>query len=91
MKGLKLGKDVLIMSIMTLITVFTWTGFEVYRTYSRTTITKVTQEQMSSLNPVLKTEVIETLKANLTFPEEELNAAASIGSQSAVLGISKKK
>lgn len=80
MKGLKLGKDVLIMSIMTLITVLTWTGFEVYQTYSRTTITEVTQEQMLPLNPVLKTEVIETLKANLNFSEEELNAAASIGS-----------
>jgi len=91
MKGLKLGKDALTISIMTLITVLTWTGFEVYRTYSKTTITKVTQEQMSPLNPVIKTEVIEALKANFTFTEEELNTTTSIGSQSAVLGISKKK
>jgi hypothetical protein len=90
MKELKLGKDALTMSIMTLITVLTWTGLEVYRTYSKTTIAEVTQEQMSPLNPILKTEVIDTMKTSLTFSEEELNAA-SIGSQSAVLGVSKKK
>lgn len=91
MKGLKLGKDALIMSIMTLLTVLTWIGLEVYRTYNQTSIPKVTQEQMLPLNPVLKTEVIEALKANLTFPEEELNTTVPISSPSAILGISIKK
>lgn len=90
MTGLKLGKNVLIMSVLTLITVITWIGFEVYRVATRTTIPKVTQEQMLPLNPVLKIEVIESLKANLYLSEDELNLAISAGSESAVLGRSKK-
>lgn len=76
MKEVKLGKDALVLSIMTLITVLTWIGLEVYQTATRTTIPKVTQEQLTPLDPRVKKETLEELKANFWFSEEELNIAS---------------
>lgn len=85
MKEFKLGKNILILSIMTLITVLTWIGFEVYRVATKTTIPKVTQEQLTPLNPKIKKETIEKLKTNISFSEEELNRiGVSPGTESAV-------
>lgn len=78
MKGFKLGKDALIVSILTLLTVLSWIGFEVYRIATQSTIPEVTQEQMVSLNPKIKKEVVDDLKNNLWFEEEELNLNSSI-------------
>jgi len=74
MNELKLGKNVLILSIMTLITVITWIVFEVYRTATKTTIPQITQEQMMTLNPQIKKETIEELKGKIWISEEELNS-----------------
>lgn len=77
MKKFKLGKDALILSIITLLTVLTWIGFDVYRAAHQTTITKVTEEQMVSLDPKIKTETLESLKSNLSFSEEELKTTTT--------------
>lgn len=77
----KLGKEALIIAIMTLITILTWIGLEVYRTVVKTTIPEVTQEQMAPLNPKIKTETIDSLKANLSFSEAELNVATQTAVQ----------
>lgn len=77
-KLLKLDKNTLISSIMTLITVLVWIGFDVYRVLTKTTITKATQEQMRALDPRINREIIEELKSNLSFSEEELNKASII-------------
>jgi hypothetical protein len=74
MNELKLGKNSLILSIMTLITVLVWIAFEVYRTATKTTIPKVTQEQMAPLNPQIKKEVIEKIKENIWFSAEEVES-----------------
>lgn len=83
----KLGKDALIFSILTLITVLTWVAFEVYRASVKITIPKVTQEQMISLNPTVNTNTIENLKTRLSLSEEELNVTSSLptSTQSAIL------
>lgn len=78
MKEFKLGKDALILSMLTLITILTWVGFEVYRVATRTTIPKVTQEQLIPLEPKVKKEAIEGLKTNLWFSEEELDIASAV-------------
>jgi hypothetical protein len=84
MNEFKLGKDALILSIMTLITVLTWIIFEVYRTATKTTIPKVTQEQMAPLNSQIKKEIIEKLKENIWLsPEEAQSFSSSITSESA--------
>ncbi len=76
MKEFKLGKDALILAIMTLITAMTWVGLEVYRVSVKTTIPKITQEQMQSLNQSLDVKAIEDLKTNLSFSDEELNSSS---------------
>lgn len=69
----KLGKDALILAVMSLLTVITWVGFEVYLATKKTTITKTTQEQMKSLDPKINKKTIDSLKENLSFSIEELN------------------
>lgn len=91
MKKLNLGKDALMMSIITLLTILTWIGVEVYRMATKTTIPEVTQQQMLPLNPTLKREVLESLKTGLSFSEEELSTNSETSSESAVLGAKKKK
>jgi len=84
MNEFKLGKNALVLSIMTLITVLTWIAFEVYLTATKTTIPKVTQEQMAPIDPQLKRETIEKLKENAWLSEEEVNSFSfPVGSESA--------
>jgi arsenate reductase-like glutaredoxin family protein len=73
MKKIQLGKDALILSILTLITVLTWIGFELYQALTKTEIPKVLQKQTTPLNPKLDEKVIENLKSRKTISEEELN------------------
>lgn len=72
-RKIKLDKNTLISSVMTLVTVLVWLGLDVYRALTKTTITEVTQEQMKPLDPKIKKDVIQELKNNLSFSEEELN------------------
>jgi len=74
MNEFKLGKDALILSVTTLITVLCWIAFEVYRTATTTTIPKVTQQQMAPLDPRIKRETIEKIKENIWLSEEEINS-----------------
>lgn len=72
MKKLQLGKDALILSILTLITVLTWIGFDVYRALTKTEIPKVLKRQIAPLNPKLPTTTLEGLQQRVTFTQEEL-------------------
>jgi len=84
MSGFKLGKDALIFSVLTLITVLTWIGFEVYRTATKTTIPEVTQRQMAPLEPKIKKEILNQIRENLWFTEEEVNfTSVQVSTQSA--------
>lgn len=74
----KLGKDILILSIMTLLTAITWIFFEVYRTLHKPTTTQVTEKQMEPLNPKINATIIQSLKENLSFSEEELNIVPTL-------------
>lgn len=78
MKKIKLGKDVLILAIFTLITALTWVGFAIWSAATKTTINKVTQEQMAPLDPKIKREVFESLKKTSSFSEEEMNIPLQI-------------
>lgn len=62
----KLGKDALILAIMTLITIITWLAFDVYRTSKKTTIAETTKEQMRILDPKINKEIIDSLKNDLS-------------------------
>jgi hypothetical protein len=73
MKKIKLSKDLLFLTIFTLITVLTWVGLAVWSAASKTTINEVTQQQMAPLNPVINKNIIESLKKTSYFSEEEMN------------------
>lgn len=69
-----LNQDILILSILTLITVLTWIAFDVLKTWRKTTVPKVLKEQLAPLNPNFDTETLESLKQKLSISEEELNS-----------------
>ena len=73
MKKIKFSKDILFLTIFTLITVLTWVGLAVWSAATKTTISEVTQQQMAPLNPVINKNIIESLKKTSYFSEEEMN------------------
>jgi hypothetical protein len=77
MKKFKLGKDILILTIITLVTVLSWVSLEVWTVAHQTTVTKITQEQIAPLNPKINTEIIESLKSKLTLSTEQINQLVS--------------
>jgi len=72
-KKFQLGKDILSLIIFTLITVLTWVSFEVWVSATKSTISKATKEQMTTLNPNISKDVLESLKNKVSLSEEELN------------------
>jgi hypothetical protein len=73
MKELKFGKNMLVLSIMTLLTTFTWIGFEVYRAYTRPTIPKIITQLIRPLDPKIDQAVIEDIKEKYQPSPDELN------------------
>lgn len=71
-KELKLGKNILILSIMTLVTVFTWIGFEVYYAYTKTTVPQIIRELIKPLNPNLNQKIIEDIESKYQPSTAEL-------------------
>lgn len=71
----KFGKNILVLSIMTLITVIVWVGYEVYSAYTQTTVPRIIKELTTPLNPRIDEEAIEDIEEKYQIPEEELNIA----------------
>jgi len=78
----RLGRDLLILAIMTVTTVFTWIGLEVYWTLTKTEIPAVLQRQIEPLNPTIEKEVLESLKSRKAFSSEELVTAPLLTEES---------
>lgn len=72
MRKLQLGKDALIISILTLITVLTWIGVDLYRALTKTEIPRVLQEQTAPLDPKISVTTLEGLEPRISFTQEEL-------------------
>jgi hypothetical protein len=66
------GKDTLIVAIITLITIITWVGFEVYRTYTITEIPLDFESLTTTLDASLETEALHQLNDRIFFDQEEL-------------------
>ncbi len=71
MFGQKINRDLLNLSIMTLITVLTWAGFDVYRAFHRVEIPEVLERQIRPLDPELDIEVLANLKERDFISKEE--------------------
>lgn len=79
-KEFNLGKDALIMAIMTFLTVVTWIVVEAYSTLKKTTIPEVTRQQMQSLDPKINQQVFDNLKKRIWFEKKDLFYFASLKS-----------
>jgi len=77
MSEFRLGKNALIVSIMTLVTVLVCIVFEIYRIMNKVTIPEVTQEQMAPLNPQIKKEIIEKIRKDIWLSLEEAESFSS--------------
>jgi len=72
MKKLQLGKDALILAILTLITVITWIAFDVYRILAKTEIPRILQKQIAPLDSKIPVTTLEELEERISFSQEEL-------------------
>lgn len=84
-RGFKIGKDALIFSIMTLITVLTWVAYAVYQAATTSQITNVTKEQLTTLSPKIETEVFDEIEKGISFTKEELRTIRPPATESAIL------
>ncbi len=58
----KIDRDIVIILVMTLITVVSWAGFEIYRAYTKITITPILAEQLREVSPVLDLGVLDDVE-----------------------------
>lgn len=72
MKKAKFSRDWLILAILTVLTVFTWIGFDVYWALTRPTPPKVPADQLLPLDPKLEIKVLENLSQKEIIGKEEL-------------------
>jgi hypothetical protein len=71
MKESKFSKNLFYIAILTVITILTWIGFDVYRAFNKVEIPKNVQEQLTPLNPQVDMETLENLPKRLQIKEEE--------------------
>ncbi len=77
-------KDLIFISIITLISVILWTGFSVYHNTVTSTIPEVLNIQISAIVPNFDTKTVDQLKTrNKVVPSYDLQGAASTSSASA--------
>lgn len=58
-------RDVVALLVITLVTLSSWVGFEVYRAFTRSDIPDVSAKLMRPLDPALNTAVLSALKSRL--------------------------
>jgi hypothetical protein len=72
MKRSRLSRDILIILILTVITIFLWIGLEVVHILQNKDVPKVLQEQLEPLDPKIDTEVLNNLSAKNNYTKEDL-------------------
>lgn len=73
MKHQKLSRELLLLTILTVISVFTWISLDVYRALTHPPAPKVSAAQLAPLNPKLDTKVLEDLSQKANFNKEEFS------------------
>jgi len=58
----KINRDLLVISILTLITILSWIGMDVYHRLTKTAVPEVVERQLLPLDPKIKTEVLNYLE-----------------------------
>lgn len=65
------NKDIIRVLTLTLITIFAWIAFDVYRTLNKDVQSEVLKEQMEPLNPEINIQVVEELKQRESPDEKD--------------------
>jgi len=73
-KRVKTDKDALTIAVLTILTVFIWTGLGVYRSFKKSIVPKVLEGQLRSLTPSFDKEVIRLLETRLSISEGQLES-----------------
>lgn len=73
----KFGKNILVISLMTLLTVFSWIGFEVYRAYTKTTIPLIIKKLITPLTPAIDETVLIDIEEKYQPSTEEINVVSA--------------
>ncbi|MDO8551532.1 MAG: hypothetical protein Q7S03_02530 [bacterium] len=80
MKTQRVSSQFLALAVLTFLTVFTWIGFDVYRTLKKPLELQVPKDQLSPLDPTLKTIVIDNLSKREVVDPSEYNPGTVIPS-----------
>ena len=79
MKKRKTRKEnIFFLVVVTTIAVFSWTGFNIYNTFNKSTIPQVLQQQLKPLKPVFNEKVLESLKNRRTISQKQLDSIPEI-------------
>jgi len=71
-KKKKISQEFLTLSVLTLITVLVWAGFEIYWAYNKSTIEVDVRQQLAPLDPKLDRETLKKLQERREISFEEL-------------------
>lgn len=58
------SKDILVLAVVTVITVFVWIGFGIYREITNKPVASKAQSLVSPLNPTVREDVITKIEAS---------------------------
>ncbi len=83
MKKKRVSKDILILVILSLITVFTWIGLDVYRIFFKDEELYVSPQQMEPLNPEIDQETIDQISQESLFGKGEYLPPEKMGGEEA--------
>jgi ABC-type bacteriocin/lantibiotic exporter with double-glycine peptidase domain len=74
MKRKKRNKELFNIAVLTLITVVTWIGFDIYRTLNKKSKVQVAKSQLESINSRFDIETIKKVKAKNIISQQELDS-----------------
>ena len=86
MKKKRISRDLLILAILSLITVFTWIGLDVYRIFFKDEELYVSPQQMEPLNPEIDQETIDQISQDSLFGKGEYLPPEQTGDEEATTG-----
>lgn len=78
MKAKKDSQRNLVLSILTLITVIVWVGFEVYHAATKSNVKPEVRNLLAPVNPKLNTEILDQLKDKKQVPWEDIKNSSAV-------------
>ncbi len=78
MKKKRLSRHFLIMAIFSVVTVFAWIGFDLYRIWNRPLPLKVSSKELLALSPKIDTKILSSLEKKKYYSREEFSASLGV-------------